>query len=136
MESRVEAWTLWWKSGVRSLSGTKSHGCCSENGTCVILTHPEEDLAGQATEILRKWGPVHAGSPSADFSTITLSDCPGWVVTGHHPNMLTYVSPEEYGNREPTDLAVGLVGRSLRNWDAEDLKVIHVEDRRGAEHNS
>ncbi|GAB3965995.1 hypothetical protein GCM10029978_030120 [Actinoallomurus acanthiterrae] len=34
------------------------------NGTCVILMEPEEDLAAQATEILREYGPVsrrHSG---------------------------------------------------------------------------
>lgn len=35
-----------------------------ENGTCVILMEPGADLAAQATQIIREWGPVHAGSPS------------------------------------------------------------------------
>ena len=33
-----------------------------QNGTCVVLMQPEVDLAAQATAIVRKWGPVHAGS--------------------------------------------------------------------------
>ena len=100
-----------------------------ENGTCVILMEPGADLAAQATQIIREWGPVHAGSPAGDFSVITLKDAPGWVVTGHHPDVPTYVSPEEVGP-EPTELAVGLAGRSRRDADGVEPHVIHVENRR------
>lgn len=31
------------------------------HGTCVILMQPGDDLAGQATELLREHGPVAAG---------------------------------------------------------------------------
>ena len=102
-----------------------------QHGTCVILMRPEQDLAAQATAMMKEWGPVHAGSPAGDFSTITLSDRPGWVVTGHHPDMLTYVGPEEVGEQDPSDLVVGLLGRSKRNQDGEDPQALHVEDRRG-----
>ena len=102
-----------------------------QHGTCVILTQPEPDLAAQATEIMREWGPVHAGSSAGDFSTITLSDYPGWVVTGHHPDMLNYVSPDDVGE-EAEDLAVGLAGRSVRNQDGEAPQVVHIEDKRSA----
>ena len=37
------------------------------HGTCVVLAGPAEDLAGQATGILRVYGPVHPGSPTGDF---------------------------------------------------------------------
>lgn len=100
-----------------------------ENGTCVILMEPGEDLAAQATEIIREWGPVYVGSPAADFSVITLEDAAGWVITGHHPDVLTYVGPEEVG-LEPSELAVGLAGRSQRDADGLEPHVIHVEDRR------
>lgn len=102
------------------------------NGTCVILMEPEDDLEAQAIELMREWGPVHAGCPAGDFNTITLPDDLGWVVTCHHNDILTYVSPNEM-EREPEDVAVGLFGRSKRHQDSQDLQVIHVEDNRNHE---
>jgi hypothetical protein len=102
-----------------------------ENGTCIILMEPRGDLAGQATDLLREWGPVHAGSSFGDFSTIELEDGRGWVVTCHHNDILTFVSPDEVEPASANDLVVGLLGRSKRGQDAEELGVIHVEDRRG-----
>lgn len=101
-----------------------------ENGTCVILMAPEEDLSAHATALLAEWGPVHAGTPSGDFSVITLEDYPGWVVTGHHRDILNYVSPDEFEGDEPEDLTVGLLGRQMRHMDGESLQIIHVEDKR------
>lgn len=60
---------------------------------------------------------------------ITLKDAPGWVATCHHPDVLTYVAPEDVGP-EPTELAVGLAGRSRRDADGLEPHLIHVEDRR------
>ena len=100
-----------------------------ENGTCVILVEPFGDLATQATTLLREWGPVHAGASFGDFGVIELP-AGGWVVTGHHPDILTHVSPTEVGPDETSDLSVGLLGRSKRDRDAEELRVIHVEDSR------
>ena len=99
------------------------------NGTCVILMEPEDDLEAQAIELMREWGPVHVGSPAGDFNTITLPDDPGWVVTCHHNDILTYVAPDEL-DEDPDDVMVGLLGRSKRDQDSEDLQVIHVEDNR------
>jgi hypothetical protein len=101
------------------------------NGTCVILMQPQSDLAEQARELLREWGPVQAGSAAGDFGTIEL-EAGGWAVTGHHNDILTYVGPEEFESEDPGDLLVGLLGRSRRAQDAEELRVIHVEDRRPA----
>ena len=102
-----------------------------ENGTCVILMEPEGDLGAQAIELLKEWGPVHAGSSAGDFSTINLDTHEGWVVTSHHNDILTYVSPDEAGD-DPSDLSVGLLGRSMRAQDADALTVIHVGDKRNA----
>lgn len=90
---------------------------------------PEADLQSQAVELLREYGPVHAGSPAGDFSAINLDNDPGWVVTCHHPDILTYVSVEDAGD-DPNDLTVGLLGRSCRDTDGAALEVIHVEDNR------
>ena len=102
-----------------------------ENGTCVILLEPEDDLSAQAIGLMKEWGPVHAGSSAGDFSTIALENDAGWVVTCHHNDILTYVLPEELDD-SPEDLLVGLHGRSKRDRDAESLTVIHIEDKRNA----
>ena len=103
-----------------------------ENGTCVILVEPGGDLAGQAVALVREWGPVHAGTPAGDFDVIELPDGLGWVVTGHHDDILTFVGPDEASPDDVNDLVVGLLGRSKRHQDSEGLVVIHVEDRRSA----
>ena len=97
------------------------------HGTCVVLTEPAGNLTEQATAILAEYGPVHPGSPAGDFGTVKLQAAPGWVVTGHHPDVHTYVAPEDVA--EETDLVVGLTGRRNRDRDGRELQVIHVEDR-------
>ena len=97
-----------------------------EQGTCVIFRDLRAGHADAAIALLREWGPVHAGSSAGDFSVIELTDEPGWVVTCHHPDVLTYVSPGAL-SAVPSELEVGMAGRSQRDQDAEDLKVIHVE---------
>jgi hypothetical protein len=96
------------------------------NGTCVILMEPTGDLAQQATSLLQEYGPVHAGTPAGDFDIIDLDEASGWAVTGHHPDILTYVDPSELENHD--DLTVGLFGRSKRDQDGHDLIIIHIED--------
>jgi hypothetical protein len=127
MESKalIDAW--------RSIiNGPRKSWVLFANGTCVVLMQPEGDLAAQATALLREWGPVGAGSSFGDFGTVELDGGAGWVVTCHHNDVLTYVGPDEVGAETASDLAVGLLGRSKRGRDAEELRVLHVEDRRGA----
>lgn len=121
----IEAWRA-------TINGPGKSWVLFENGTCVILMEPEADLAAQATALLREYGPVHAGSSFGDFSTITLENGRGWVVTSHHNDILTLVGPDEAGS-DAEDLMVGLLGRSKRGQDAEDLRVLHVEDKRHAQ---
>jgi hypothetical protein len=78
---------------------------------------------------MREWGPVVPGTPAGDFSVIELDTAPGWVVTSHHPDILTYVAREEVGDGA-SEPFVGLLGRSKRDQDARELEIIHVEDRR------
>ncbi|MFJ6079870.1 hypothetical protein ACIQI8_00610 [Streptomyces sp. NPDC092369] len=99
-----------------------------EHGTCVVLPTPDEELAEQATDILKKFGPVHVGSSAGDFGVIDLKDAEGWVVTGHHNDVLTYVGPEEV--QDPSEIAVGMLGRAKRHRDGTELHVVHVEDKR------
>src|SRR5262245_40766579 len=65
------------------------------HGTCVIVSDGAGDLTARALGIMRDWGPVHVGGAAGDFSVITLADEPGWVVTCHHPDILTYASPDD-----------------------------------------
>ncbi|MER0243963.1 hypothetical protein AAHZ94_18520 [Streptomyces sp. HSW2009] len=101
-----------------------------EHGTCVVLTAPDGDLAEQAIALLAEFGPVRAGTPAGDFGVIDARDVDGWVVTGHHHDVLTYVAPDEPGGQD--NLAVGMCGRSKRHQDGTELNVVHVEDQRGA----
>ncbi|MHC4478586.1 MAG: hypothetical protein ACYTEL_23360 [Planctomycetota bacterium] len=101
-----------------------------KNGTCVVVMEPRGDLAGQAVDLMKEFGPVYPGSPAGDFSVIALDEHPGWVVTCHHADILTYVMPNEVGENTD-DVSIGLLGRSKRAKDADQLQVVHVEDRHG-----
>ncbi|MFF5447270.1 hypothetical protein [Streptomyces sp. NPDC012888] len=123
-EALVDAWQ-------RLLADPRKSWVLFEHGTCVVLTAPEGELAEQATEILKKSGPAHAGSPAGDFGVIDPKDVDGWVVTGHHNDVLTYVGPDE--PQDQSQISVGLFGRSKRHRDGTELHVVHVEDNRGSE---
>ncbi|OJJ53355.1 hypothetical protein ASPSYDRAFT_36298 [Aspergillus sydowii CBS 593.65] len=114
------------------LQNDKKSWVLFEHGTCVILMEPTGDLAAQATEFLSKWGPVHVATPSADFQCMELDGEPvsGWIVAGQHPDVLNYILPEDAERAGSGDLQVGLLGRSNRDADGNELKVIHVEDNR------
>jgi hypothetical protein len=125
LKETVEAWR-------KTLVGAKVW-VLFENGTCVVLVKPEEDPQAQATALLEEWGPVHVGSPSADFSVVTLKNGLGWVVTCHHNDILTLVFKDEIDLGDDGDantVAIGMAGRGKRRADAEALNVVHVEDMR------
>jgi hypothetical protein len=100
-----------------------------KHGTCVILmATPPGELQEQAMALLKEWGPVVPGTPAGDFDVIELQDDPGWVVTCHHPDILTYVGVDEFEEGEtPDDVVIGLIGRSKRDQDAAELEVVHIE---------
>lgn len=112
----------------RLLADPRKSWVLFEHGTCVVLTAPDGDLAEQATTILAEFGPVRAGSAAGDFGVINPKDVEGWVVTGHHNDVLTYVGLDE--PRDASQIAVGLCGRSKRHRDGTELHVVHVEDGR------
>ncbi|MFE1437413.1 hypothetical protein [Streptomyces sp. NPDC058739] len=122
IEKLIDVWQ-------RLLTDPRKSWVLFEHGTCVVLTAPDGDLAVQATGILKKFGPAHAGSSAGDFGVIDVTDADGWVVTGHHQDVLTYVAQEEPSGQD--NLAVGLYGRSKRHQDGTELRVVHVEDKRG-----
>lgn len=101
-----------------------------ENGTCVILTdgisRGKDEAAKAATEIVSVFGPLCAGTPAGDFDVVKCTDAEGWIVTGHHEDMLNFVYSAEVDNSNDR-LEIGLLGRSRRNDDGKNPKVIHVE---------
>ena len=114
----------------RLLADPRTSWVLFEHGTCVVLTAPGEELDEQAIEILREFGPARAGSPAGDFGVVDVKDAEGWVVTGHHNDVLTYVGPDEPQGQ--SEIAVGLLGRSKRHRDGTELHVVHIEDKRGS----
>lgn len=112
----------------RLLADPRKSWVLFEHGTCVVLAAPEGELAEQATDLLKKFGPIHAGSSAGDFGVIDPKDVEGWVVTGHHKDVLTYVGPDE--PEDGSRIAAGLFGRSKRHRDGTELRVVHVEDKR------
>ncbi len=120
-ETLIDAWR-------RLLSGSGKSWVLYEHGTCVVLGEPVGPLADRATEILREFGPVQVGGPAGDFRVLELKSGDGWLVTGHHPDVVTFVALDE--SEDPSHLAVGIHGRSKRDRDGRELHVVHVEDAR------
>ena len=118
-ETLVDTWQ-------RLLSASGSPWVLFEHGTCVLVHGPQAELAERAVALLREFGPVRTASPAAAFAVIDVRDADGWVVTGHHQDVLTYVSPEEAG--AGGNVAVGMCGRAKRHLDGTELHVVHVED--------
>ena len=125
--SDVQAMVSEWR---RVLEGLDKSWVVFENGTCVALTASQGDLREKAIELLKEWGPVHAGTPAGDFDVVELPDRAGYLVTSHHADILTYVSPGE-ADEETPEMMVGLIGRAKRDQDAQELKIVHVEDVKG-----
>lgn len=67
---------------------------------------------------------MQAGTPSGDFSTARLRgwypDDPVWFVTFDHPRIATIVE------LEGSDVAVGLTGRSRRQQDHEERRIVDL----------
>lgn len=95
-------------------------------GTCVLVDPAPGDLEARALAILRRAGPVQAGTASADFEVHELDDLPGWVVTCSEPAILVHVRPEQVGGPGADTLDVGLVGRDIRDRDARAPQVVAV----------
>jgi len=102
------------------------------HGTVVVFAESAPDIRYVAIAMLRKWGPVRAGCPAGDFAISTSDRHSGWIVHCHHPDILTYVDPEELEHLPggaPDAVQVGLSGRNKRDRDAAQLEVVHVEMR-------
>ncbi|MFF4500701.1 hypothetical protein [Streptomyces sp. NPDC001401] len=122
-ETLIDAWR-------RLLSGSGKSWVLFEHGTCVVIEEPTGELAERAIETLREFGPVHVATSAGDFRVLELKNGEGWLVTGHHPDVVTFVALDE--SADPSHLAVGVHGRSKRDQDGTELHVVHVEDNRPA----
>jgi len=103
-----------------------------KNGTCVVLMEPAADLGAQAIELIKKWGRMYPGSEPGHIVAEKLLTAPGWVVSSLHQDILTYVGPEMGADSTADQKMVGMVGRVRRFQDAQDLEIVHVEDKRRA----
>ena len=56
----------------------------------------------------------------------------GWLVAGYGPNMYTIVTKDEVDNDNANDLTVGLYGRSKRDSDGRQPRIIIYEDKRAS----
>jgi len=98
-----------------------------KHGTIVTCKNPDVDIKEYALELMRTMGPVMAGTSHGDFNVTHLKDLPGWVVHYHHPDILSYVSPEEMDDSNAPDIVIGLTARKKRADDAGSLEIIHIE---------
>ena len=101
-----------------------------ENGTYIVFDDITqiESIENEAIKLMKEFGPVHAVGPAGDFNVISLKKNIGWVVSGHGYGMYTYVHPSELETNSPDDITIGLYGRSKRNDDGENPKIIHVNN--------
>ena len=102
-----------------------------ENGTYIIFDNVDtiSNVEKEAIKLMKEFGPVHSGGPAGDFSVTHLNQTEGWVVSGHGYGMYTYVNPTELESKSPSDVNIGLYGRSKRNQDGQNPKIIHVNKK-------
>lgn len=110
--------------------GEKKSWVVFEHNTCVILMDTKENLAEQAINLLKEFGPYTVETSSADMNVIKLENDPGWVVIGSHRDILNYVSADEFESDSVHDVAIGVLGREYRSKDSDQLKIVHIEDKR------
>src|SRR5215813_10303844 len=119
----------------RNLIRTGRSWVLFKHGTVVVFTDSLPGVRHSAIAVLRRSGPVGPGSPSGDFAVSTSPKHAGWIVSYDHPDIMTYVGPDEVSRdpsgRPPDDVTIGLFGRDKRGRDAAELEVIHVSERKG-----
>ena len=97
-----------------------------QHGTCVTLDPSEPEPARRAADLMEDFGKVVPGTDAGDFDVIKLDLGPGWIVTCHHPSIRTYVGPDDLPTANPSEVLVGLAGRSMRDLDARKQQIIYV----------
>jgi hypothetical protein len=119
-DSLIKIWT-------KLMDGSTKSWVLFRYGTCVLFEHPVDDLKGEAIRLMKEWGPVQVATPSADFNVLKLIVDPGWIVTCHHPGIITFVGPAELNDTRISDVFIGLTGRSKRASDASELQIIYIQ---------
>lgn len=102
-----------------------AHGTCfvAPPSAALPATASRDALEAAALAALAELGPVHAGSPSADFRASRLDGWfaePVWFIGFDHPAIAAIVIGDG------SDLAMGLHGRSLRQADHDAPRVVLV----------
>ena len=102
-----------------------------KNGTYIIVDDADSnfDVPANAVRAMREYGPVSVGGPAGDFEVFHLDETEGWVVGGHGYGMYTYVHPSELTATSPSDVEIGLLGRSKRDLDGADPTILHVNSK-------
>lgn len=119
-----------------ALSPKVSYWVLFSNGTVIVFDSltKDENIKEKAIRYMKEFGPVWPASEAADFGIVDLVSTKGWLVTGHGYGMYTYVHPQELSSN-PHDVEIGVIGRSKRHKDSEEMKIIYVKDS-GAEEDS
>lgn len=119
-----------------ALNPKVSYWVSFSNGTVIIFDSLTKDanIKEKAIKYMKEFGPVWPASEAADFGIVDLVSTKGWLVTGHGYGMYTYVHPQELSSN-PHDVEIGVIGRSKRHKDSEEMKIIYVKDT-GAEEDS
>jgi hypothetical protein len=92
------------------------------NGNCVFS---KADLTeSDAIALLKAHGPIHLGTPSADYAVAILTHpIRGFVVKYDHPQILSFFNADEYPLDCPLPLAGSMI-RLSREMDGQDLRVV------------
>lgn len=99
-----------------------------KNGTYLIFDNADTilNIKEEAVKEMKEFGPVYAGGQAGDFNVIELKQTEGWIVSGHGYGMYTYVNPAELENKNPSDIEIGLFGRSKRDKDGKGPEIIYI----------
>jgi hypothetical protein len=116
----------------RAINPAFSDWVLFSNGTYIIFDDaagPPFDVPAAAVEFMKEYGLVSVGGPAGDFEVFYLDETDGWVVGGHGYGMYTYVHPSELASTNPSDVEIGLMGRSKRDLDGAELEILHVNTK-------
>jgi hypothetical protein len=75
---------------------------------------------------MKEYGPVYPGTSAGDMNIKSLVKPYGWLVSGHGPDVVTYVHPSELDSSDPDHILVGVYGRTKRDKDSKELRIIAV----------
>lgn len=79
---------------------------------------------------MKEFGPVYPGTSAGDMNIKSFMKPYGWLVSGHGPGMHTYVHPDEMEVDNPDHIMVGFYGRSKRDRDSIELRIVKIHRRK------